>query len=128
MYVYIQYKISSEMFYHLLQMLFVITDSGQAPDDQQPPSPLDDASRTLKDKGVEIYALAVGGKVPEQDLQDIVSRPQNIFTPTSSVDDLSLRQPKVIDDWKNYLIGKLIDICCFSHVRLGVSLGKNNSF
>lgn len=87
-----------------MQLLFVITDSGQAPD-QQPSTPLDQASQPLKDRGVQIYALAIGGKVPEENLRDIASRPQNIFTPANSVDDLPQRQPIIVDDWKTYLKG-----------------------
>ena len=88
----------------MFQLLFVITDSGQAPD-QQPSPPLAQASLPLKDKGVEIYGLAIGGKVPGKDLQDIVSRPQNIFTRANSVDDLPQRQPRIVNDWKTYLRG-----------------------
>ena len=105
-------------FCYLLQLLFVITDSGQAPD-QQPSTSLNEASKPLKEKGVEIYALAVGGKVPEKNLKEIVSRPQNIFAPTSSVDDLYQRQPNVIDDWKKSLRGQLISRClCISDILL----------
>lgn len=89
---------------YILQLLFVITDSGQAPD-QQPSTPLDRASLPLKKNGIQIYALAVGDKVPEQNLQDIASRPQNVFKPVDSVDDLPQRRPTVVDDWKTYLRG-----------------------
>ena len=89
---------------YILQLLFVITDSGQAPE-QKPPIPLDETSLPLKSKGVQIYGLAIGGKVPEQNLKDIVSRPENIFTRANSVDDLPQRQPKVVEELKKYLRG-----------------------
>lgn len=85
--------------------MFVITESGQVLG-QETSIPLDEASEPLKNKGVEIYAIAVGGKVPEKNLQDIASRPQNIFTPASSVNDLSQRQPRIVNDWKKYLRGQ----------------------
>lgn len=90
----------------LLQLLFVITDSGQA-QDQQPSKPLDRASLPLKKKGIQIYALGIGDKVPEQNLRDIASRPQNVFKPVNSVNDLPQRRPTIVDDWEKYLKGKI---------------------
>ena len=91
---------------HFLQLLFVITDSGQA-QGQQPSTPLDRASLPLKNRAVQIYALGVGDSVPEQNLRDIASRPQNVFTPVNSVNDLPQRRPKIVDDWRKYLRGKV---------------------
>lgn len=88
------------------QLLFVITDSGQAPD-QRPSTPLDQASLPLKNKGVQIYGLGIGDRVPEQNLRDIASRPQNVFRPVNSVDDLPQRRPTVVDTWRTYLRGKI---------------------
>ena len=84
--------------------MFVLVYSGQA-SDQKPSTPLDEAALPLKNKGVQIYGLAIGGKVPAQNLRDIVSRPENIFTRANSVDDLPQRQPKVVAALKQYLKG-----------------------
>ena len=96
-----------------LQLLFVITDSGQAPD-QKPSTPLDRASLPLKNKGIQVYALGVGDKVPEQNLRDIASRPQNVFRPVSSVNDLPQRRPTVVENWRKYLKGWMK--LCVPHV------------
>ena len=87
-----------------MQLLFVITDSGQTRD-QEPSTPLDRASLPLKNKGIEVYALGVGDKVPEQNLRDIASRPQNVFRPVSSVNDLPQRRPAIVENWRTYLRG-----------------------
>lgn len=87
-----------------MQLLFVITDSGQDPD-QEPSTPLDRASLPLKNKVVEVYALGVGDKVPEQNLRDIASRPQNVFRPVSSVKDLPQRRLTIVENWRTYLRG-----------------------
>lgn len=100
---------------YFFQLLFVITDSGQAPD-QQPSTPLDRASLPLKNKGVQVYALGVGDKVPEQNLLDIASRPENVFRPVSSVNDLPQRRPTIVDNWRTYLRGWMK--LCLPHVSI----------
>lgn len=82
----------------------MITDSGQAPD-QRPSINLNQASLPLKNKGVWIYALGIGDRVPEKDLNDVVSRPQNVFRPVTSTNDLPQRRGTVVDTWRTYLRG-----------------------
>lgn len=82
----------------------MITDSGQAPD-QRPSINLNQASLPLKNKGVWIYALGIGNRVPEKDLNDVVSRPQNVFRPVTSTNDLPQRRGTVVDTWRTYLRG-----------------------
>ncbi|XP_022806051.1 uncharacterized protein LOC111343164 [Stylophora pistillata] len=92
-----------------MKILFLITDSGQAPD-QRPSTRLNQVSLPLKDKGVSIYALGIGDGVPEKDLSDVVSRPQNVFRPVNSANDLPQRRGTVVDAWNTYLRDRWVGV------------------
>ena len=103
---------------YFVQMLFVITDSGQAPDPASV-TPLSIVTRPLKDKDVQIYGLGIGQNFPIQELKDIATRSENVFPSVNSVKDLPLRQPTVVKNWKTYMQGG-VHICdeLFFHQRM----------
>lgn len=71
-------------------------------------TPLVTASQPLKDSGIEVYVLGVGRGVDEQELNDVASRPENVYR--EPVSRLSNFGPALWDSWKDYIRkrGKLI--------------------
>ena len=63
----------------LLQIAIVITD-GQQTTDRGPFVPLSEASRGLKDKNVELFALGIGSGVDQGQLREVASSSNNVFT------------------------------------------------
>lgn len=60
------------------QVAIVITDGEQT--ETGGFTPLDEASQGLKDKGVVVYSLGVGGGVKPEQLRQIASSDENVFT------------------------------------------------
>ena len=60
------------------QVAIVITDGEQTT--TQAYTPLDIASKRIKDKGVEVFALGVGSGVNVDQLRQIASSNDNVFT------------------------------------------------
>ena len=60
------------------QVAIVITDGEQT--ETGGFTPLDVASKGLKDKGVVVYSLGVGGGVDAEQLRQIASSDDNVFT------------------------------------------------
>ena len=57
----------------------MITD-GQQTTDRGPYVPLSEASRGLKDKNVELFALGIGSGVDQGQLREVASSSNNVFT------------------------------------------------
>ena len=71
-------------------------------------TPLETASKGLKDRGVQISVLGVGPDVDDQQLNDVASRPQNIYrAPISGLPNFG---PKLWNSWRDYIRrrGKLL--------------------
>ena len=68
----------------LPQVLFVLTDGSQTIN-QGPTTPLDEAAQPLKNKGVEIWSIAVGKYANKEQLVQIASRPDTML----QLDDFS---------------------------------------
>ena len=68
----------------LPQVLFVLTDGSQTIN-QGPTTPLDEAAQPLKNKGVEIWSIAVGKYANKEQLAQIASRPDTML----QLDDFS---------------------------------------
>lgn len=60
------------------QVAIVITDGEQTTTKEY--TPLDIASKRIKDKGVEVFALGVGSSVNVDQLRQIASSNDNVFT------------------------------------------------
>ena len=60
------------------QILFVITASAQSSFPGRY-TPLATAAQPLKDSGIQVYALGVGPNFDEQELNDVASRPENVY-------------------------------------------------
>ena len=60
------------------QIAIVITDGEQTTTGGF--TPLDEASQGLKDKGVTVYSLGVGSRVDPEQLRQIASSDDNVFT------------------------------------------------
>ena len=58
-------------------------------------TPLDIASQRIKDKGVEVFALGVGGGVNTDQLRQIASSNDNVFTSAGFDELVSVVQPIV---------------------------------
>ena len=64
-------------------------------------TPIATASQGLKDRGVQIYVLGVGPEVDDQQLNDVASRPQNIYrVPLSRLPNLG---PRLWNSWRDYI-------------------------
>ena len=61
-----------------MQIALVITDGEQTT--TQGFTPLDEASKDMKDKGVVVYSLGVGRGVNSEQLRQIASSDDNVFT------------------------------------------------
>lgn len=62
-------------------------------------TPLATASQGLKDRGVQSYVLGVGPDVDDQQLNDVASRPQNIYrAPISRLPNFG---PKLWNSWRD---------------------------
>ena len=64
-------------------------------------TPLATASQGLKDRGVQVYVLGVGPNVDDQELNDIASRPQNVYR--EPLDRLPSFGPRLWDSWRDYI-------------------------
>ena len=78
------------------------------PSDPERYTPLATASQGLKDRGVQIYILGVGPDVDDQQLNDVASRPQNIYR--APLNRLPNFGPKLWNSWRDYIRrkGKLV--------------------
>lgn len=81
-------------------------------------TPLVTASRGLKDRGVQIYVLGVGPDVDDQQLNDVASRPKNIYR--EPISRLPKFGPKLWNSWRDYIRGrgKLIAVALQKKKRL----------
>ena len=75
------------------QVAVVITDGEQTTTKAY--TPLNIASKRIKDKGVEVFALGVGGGVKVDQLRQIASSNDNVFTSPSFEELLSVVKPIV---------------------------------
>jgi hypothetical protein len=66
----------------------LFTDSKQTKD-QEPYTELGVAAQSMKDRGIQIYALGVGKKtaIDVVELQEMASKPENVYT-AESFDEL----------------------------------------
>ena len=64
-------------------------------------TPLRTASQGLKDRGVQIYVLGVGPDVDDQQLNDVASRPQNIYR--EPIGRLPTFGPRLWNSWRDYI-------------------------
>ena len=71
-------KTQRNLYLNSLQVAIVITDGEQTT--TQAYTPLDIASKRIKDKGVEVFALGVGSGVNVDQLRQIASSNDNVFT------------------------------------------------
>jgi len=71
----------------------VITDGEQTTTKEY--TPLDIASKRIKDKGVEVFALGVGGGVNVDQLRQIASSNDNVFTSPSFEELVDVVKPIV---------------------------------
>ncbi|KAK3737699.1 hypothetical protein QZH41_008038 [Actinostola sp. cb2023] len=67
------------------KMLFVFTDGFQTKN--KPYTPLDQASKPIKDKGIDIWSVGIGRALNEQELKQMASNESNVIT-VGSFDDL----------------------------------------
>ena len=64
-------------------------------------TPIATASQGLKDRGVQINVLGVGPEVDDQQLNDVASRPQNIYrVPLSRLPNFG---PRLWNSWRDYI-------------------------
>ena len=70
----------------------MITDGKQTTTGQY--TSLSVASRGIKNKGVTVYAVGVGGGADQAELEEIASRPEYVFT-SSSFKDLQSISPGI---------------------------------
>ena len=75
------------------QVAIVITDGEQTTSEAY--TPLDIASKRIKDKGVEVFALGVGGGVNVDQLRQIASSNDNVFTSPSFEELVNVVKPIV---------------------------------
>ena len=88
-----------------LQPVFVIT-AGKQTADQGVYTPLDIASSRLQSKGAAVFVLGIGEDVDTSELNEIASRPNNVFTVDSFKD---------LDDKANTIRGS---ICTLGKIML----------
>lgn len=71
-------------------------------------TPLATASQGLKDRGVQVYVLGVGPNVDDQELNDVASRPQNVYR--EPLNRLPNFGPRLWNSWRDYTRrrGKLV--------------------
>ena len=91
---------TSNKFFIILQFLVLVsldakTDIGT--DD----TPLSKTSQGLKDKGVKVYAIGVKPRVNQTDLEDVASRPSNIYI--IEADQLSETGKRITDSFNGYV-------------------------
>ena len=75
------------------QVAIVITDGEQTTTKEY--TPLNIASKRIKDKGVEVFALGVGGGVNVDQLREIASSNDNVFTSPSFEELVNVVKPIV---------------------------------
>ena len=66
------------IYLHSLQIAIVITDGEQTTAKEY--TPLDVASKRIKDKGVEVFSLGIGSNVNTDQLRQIASSNDNVFS------------------------------------------------
>ena len=71
-------KTQWNLYFNSEQVAIVITDGEQTTTKEY--TPLDIASKRIKDKGVEVFALGVGGGINVDQLREIASSNDNVFT------------------------------------------------
>ena len=80
-------------FFCYMQIALVITDGEQTTIGGF--TPLDEASKDMKDKGVVVYSLGVGIGVNPEQLRQIASSDDNVFTSTGFVELTDVVKPIV---------------------------------
>ena len=75
------------------QIAIVITDGQQTTTNQF--TPLDIASQGIKDKGVKVFALGIGSGVKVEELQNIASSNDDVFTAPGFDELVSVVKPIV---------------------------------
>ena len=80
--------------FNFQQIAIVITDGEQTETGEF--TPLDQASQGLKDKGVVVYSLGVGKGVKTEQLRQIASSNDNVFTSAGFGDLVDVVKPIVV--------------------------------
>ena len=83
----------SQSVFNSQKVAIVITDGEQTTTKAY--TPLDIASQRIKDKGVEVFALGVGGGVNTDQLRQIASSNDNVFTSAGFDELVSVVKPIV---------------------------------
>ena len=91
---------TSDEFFIILQFLVLVSLDAKTDIGADDPS-LSKTSQGLKDKGVKVYAVGVKPRVNQTDLEDVASRPFNIYI--IEADQLSETGKRIADSFNGYV-------------------------